>query len=107
MIVLDNGMYGSTGQGWVSSATSSGTDLAAVARACGVDPDHVRGDIGPGELDGAVAAALTEPGPWVLVVKVELDALTLSKQGRPQVGIDWADAATSFRHALAEGRAGR
>jgi sulfopyruvate decarboxylase subunit beta len=104
VIVLDNGMYGSTGQGWVASATSSGTDLATVARACGVDAGHVVGDIGPETLDGAVAAALTEPGPWVLVVKVELDSLTLSKKGRPQVGIDWADAATSFRHALAEGR---
>ena len=107
VIVLDNGMYGSTGQGWAASATSSGTDLAAVARACGVDGDHVLGDIGPETLDGAVAAALTEPGPWVFVVKVELDSLTLSKKGRPQVGIDWADAATSFRHALAEGREGR
>jgi sulfopyruvate decarboxylase subunit beta len=99
LIVLDNGAYGSTGQGWVATATSSGTDLAAVARACGIEADHVRGELVRENLDDAVARSLHEPGPWVLVVPVELDPMTVNKD-RPKTAIDWADAATAFRREL-------
>jgi sulfopyruvate decarboxylase subunit beta len=97
VIVLDNGTYGTSGEGWVKTATSSGTDLAAVARACGIGPDHVLSEISAETLDESVAKVLHEPGPWVLVVRVELDPMTSSRD-RPRTGIDWADAAASFRH---------
>jgi sulfopyruvate decarboxylase subunit beta len=104
VIVIDNGAYGSTGDGWVRTATSTGTDLAAVARACGIDPDHVL-ETTADRLDDDIATVLREPGPWVLVARVDLDPGTLAKAQRPRTGIDWADAATAFRHEL-ERRAG-
>jgi thiamine pyrophosphate-dependent acetolactate synthase large subunit-like protein len=99
VIVVDNGTYGSTGEGWVRTATSSGTDLAAVARGCGIDADHVLVPTAE-TLDAAIATALRDDGPWVVVARVELDEATLSKRVRPRTGVDWADAATGFRHEL-------
>ena len=50
IIVFDNGHYVTTGDGQVPTATSAGTDLAAIARAAGI---------------------AAEPGPWVIVAKVD------------------------------------
>ena len=103
VVVVDNGAYGSTGEGWVRSATAYGTDLAAIASASGIADEHVLTlkPEDPAELvDAQVARVFTEPGPWVLVVRVELDAATVSR-ARPRTGIDWADAATVCRLDLA------
>jgi sulfopyruvate decarboxylase subunit beta len=100
VLVVDNGSFASTGgQGWFSTGTSSGTDIAAIAEASGIDREHVLGGTTLETLDGDVARILDEPGPWVLVVRVEVDEMTLSPK-RPRTGIDWADAATSFRQEL-------
>ncbi len=67
VIVWDNEGYGTTGG--QASATAHGADLAAAARALGIDQAlTVRT---PDELNGAVARARREPGPWVIVAKVD------------------------------------
>jgi len=66
VIVWDNGLYGTTGG--QDTATAHGADLEAAARAMGIDRSvTVRS---AEDLRRAVARALTEPGPWVIVAKV-------------------------------------
>ncbi|MCR9257248.1 MAG: thiamine pyrophosphate-dependent enzyme [Alphaproteobacteria bacterium] len=64
IVVLDNELYGETGN--QATHTGQGTDLAAVAMACGVGTACVVQD-----LDGIDAIALdAESGPSVTVLKV-------------------------------------
>ncbi len=70
VLVLDNGAYGSI---WddrnpaVESATARAVDFEAVARGCGIERSvTVRT---PEEAEVALARAMREPGPWVVVAK--------------------------------------
>jgi sulfopyruvate decarboxylase subunit beta len=68
LIVLDNESYSTFGAGMIS-ATAAGVDLAAISRGCGLDKT-----ISVDTLDRAEAAmakVLHEPGPWVLIAKVD------------------------------------
>jgi thiamine pyrophosphate-dependent acetolactate synthase large subunit-like protein len=67
LIVWDNETYGTTGG--QDTATAHGADLAAAARAMGVAWTATVGTAA--ELDRALAESLAEPGPWVIVAKVE------------------------------------
>ena len=66
LVVLDNERYGETGQ--QRTHTASGTDLAAVAKACGIAQAQLftRSD----ELDALCALVHQAPGPVCAVVKV-------------------------------------
>ena len=66
LLIVDNGSYGSTGD--QPTQTAKGTSLAAIAKAAGIESSV--------ELPGADAAEalrerLGEPGPHVIVAKVE------------------------------------
>jgi len=66
VIVWDNAEYGTTGG--QPTATANGADLEAAARAMGAAATvTVRS---PEALDAALARAIAEPGPWVIVAKV-------------------------------------
>jgi sulfopyruvate decarboxylase subunit beta len=68
VIVLDNESFSTFGASMVS-ATATGTDLAAVSRGCGLDQT-----IGVSTLEEAEAAmrkVMHEPGPWIVIAKVE------------------------------------
>ena len=70
VIVLDNEVYGTTGG--QETATAHGADLAAAATALGAaHAVTVRGDAA---LADAIARTAAEPGPWVIVAKVEESA---------------------------------
>lgn len=72
VLVLDNGQYGTTGG--QPTATAGGADLAAAARAMGIArATTVHGDV---ELQVALEASATSPGPWMIVAKVEESAPT-------------------------------
>jgi len=66
IIVFDNGHYVTTGDGQVPTATSAGTDLAAIARAAGIAQATTVDELGA--FEAGIAA---EPGPWVIVAKVD------------------------------------
>ncbi len=74
MLVFDNGAYLTTGSGKAPTATAFGTDIEQLGRAAGLlNTRTVR------DLDAAkdvISAAFTEPGPWLIVAKVD-------KQDRP------------------------
>jgi thiamine pyrophosphate-dependent acetolactate synthase large subunit-like protein len=65
IIVFDNGHYVTTGDGQVPTATTTGTDLAGMARAAGIARATTVDEL------GAFEASLFGPGPWVTVAKVD------------------------------------
>jgi thiamine pyrophosphate-dependent acetolactate synthase large subunit-like protein len=67
VLVLDNGQYGTTGG--QATATAGVADLEAAARAMGVRQAATARDAQ--QLDRALEASRTIPGPWVIVAKVE------------------------------------
>jgi len=69
LIILDNGCYGSTGS--QPTCTSLGTDLAALARAAGIE--NVQRTAGRSELEEALSclAAISCGRPSVIVAAVE------------------------------------
>ena len=67
IVVIDNGLYGETGAQEGHSA--HGTDIAAVARACGI-ADSVTVEDAPA-LNILVDRLTTTPGPLVAIIKVD------------------------------------
>jgi thiamine pyrophosphate-dependent acetolactate synthase large subunit-like protein len=70
VLVLDNGQYGTTGG--QPTATSRGADLDAAARAMGIAHTATVRDIEPFRC--ALETSRKDPGPWVIVVKVDESA---------------------------------
>jgi thiamine pyrophosphate-dependent acetolactate synthase large subunit-like protein len=92
--VLDNERYGETGM--QPTATGSGTDLAAVATACGFRAATTARD--PDDVAAAVEAVREQPGPVMAVFKISGDV-------PPQVvpPRDGAHLVERFRSALSTG----
>jgi sulfopyruvate decarboxylase subunit beta len=74
IFVFDNGAYLTTGSGKAPTATVFGTDIEQLARAAGIKNTRTVADIDSAK--GAIRTAFTEPGPWLVVAKV-------NKQDRP------------------------
>jgi thiamine pyrophosphate-dependent acetolactate synthase large subunit-like protein len=70
VVVWDNQEYGTTGG--QQTATAHGADLEAAARAMGVARTATVRT--PEALEAALGRASVEPGPWVIVAKVEESA---------------------------------
>jgi thiamine pyrophosphate-dependent acetolactate synthase large subunit-like protein len=66
-IIMDNGCYQITGA--QPTATVSGTDLEAVARACGLE--HTATATNEAEYDAALDRFWPLQAPWVLVLKID------------------------------------
>jgi sulfopyruvate decarboxylase subunit beta len=72
VIVFDNGQYLTTGRGEVLTATRAGrADLAALGCAAGLAADHVFAPDDVVDFESAVGRALREPGPWLIVARVD------------------------------------
>ena len=74
IFVFDNGAYLTTGSGKAPTATVFGTDIELLARAAGMKNTRTVRDLDAAK--SAVSAAFTEPGPWLVVAKID-------KQDRP------------------------
>ena len=73
LVVWDNQLYGTTGG--QDTATAHGTDLEAAARAMGASATVT---VASAEaFTAAVERSRTEPGPWVIVARVDESAPTL------------------------------
>jgi sulfopyruvate decarboxylase subunit beta len=68
VIVLDNESFSTFGASMVS-ATATGTDLAAVSRGCGLDQTIDVTTLQ--EAEAAMPKVMREPGPWVVIAKVD------------------------------------
>ena len=104
-IILDNGIY-ATGVGsgpgiTEETAASHGTRLAAVAVDCGIPADRV---IEVDQLEGfetAIQRAVDEPGPWVIVARIDASDATGSPTRR-RPGVDVVESAVLFRREMVE-----
>jgi thiamine pyrophosphate-dependent acetolactate synthase large subunit-like protein len=91
VVVFDNERYGETGM--QATHTSEGVDLAGVAAACGF---AVTGTLREeGEVEDALPAIRSAPGPVLYVAKVRAEPLPLALPPR-----DGAQLKDRFRQAL-------
>jgi len=74
IFVFDNGAYLTTGSGKAPTATAFGADIEQLGRAAGLKNTRAVHDLDATKK--AVSAAFAEPGPWLVVAKVD-------KQDRP------------------------
>lgn len=74
IFVFDNGAYLTTGSGKAPTATAFGADIEQLGRAAGLKNTRAVHDLDA--TKNAVSVAFAEPGPWLIVAKVD-------KQDRP------------------------
>jgi thiamine pyrophosphate-dependent acetolactate synthase large subunit-like protein len=99
VIVFDNGYYLTTGSGSVESVTAHGADLAALGRAAGLRQVVGLDDIG--SFETAARQALGEPGPWLIVARVDTTDRN-SPRARGGFSNDIVEQAVLFQVALRE-----
>jgi sulfopyruvate decarboxylase subunit beta len=103
LIVVDNGVYASTGGGDVPTAVGTSTDLAALARACGIADPHVVTAEEAETAGQAVRRALAQPGPWVVIVRVD----PADPGPRQLPGRDLVETSLAMQRELARRRSAR
>lgn len=99
-IVVDDGVYGSVVDGTLETGTSGGTDLAAVAKACGVRQAVTAKN--NDEAASALRRAFAEPGPWVIIMKVDNSDRMALRDRRGVISYDIVESAQNYRRALAQ-----
>ncbi|MGE4336963.1 MAG: thiamine pyrophosphate-dependent enzyme [Pigmentiphaga sp.] len=102
VVIIDNAVYASAGDGSVRTGTACGTDIAAIARACGVPPEQASTVETEAQAETAIQRAFTEPGPWVIVARVS-DADKRVMQGAKSRGVipfGLAEMANNLRRDL-------
>jgi len=97
ILVIDNGVYVTTGA--MKSATACGTDIAAVGRAAGIVASERVSDTNA--LATALARAVRDEGPFLIVAEVEPDDPKMAGQARA-MPFDIVEAAIRFRRVLEE-----
>jgi thiamine pyrophosphate-dependent acetolactate synthase large subunit-like protein len=98
VLVFDNGSYVTTGRGEVRTATTTGTDLAGVARAAGLGDQALSIDT-LDEFNTALEHAMGTDGPWVIVARVDTSDRQ-DPRARQHFDTDLPDQAAFFRRAL-------
>jgi thiamine pyrophosphate-dependent acetolactate synthase large subunit-like protein len=100
VLILDNQLYESCGDGAIETATATGTDLAAVARACGIPAERV---VSPNDIDEATSAlerAIAEPGPWIVVVPIAPGRVGPNPAPRSIPRHDLVETAVAFKREM-------
>lgn len=69
ILVGDNGVYLTTGTGESPTGAGVGVDIAALGRVSGIAQAHAVDDLET--ATGLLRRALSEPGPWLIVAKVD------------------------------------
>ncbi len=100
VIVLDNESYLTTGSGRAPTATASGTDIEQLARGAGMA--HTATLTEMVEAGEVTQRAFQEPGPWLLVAKV--DKTDQHQIDRSQLPVDVFESAMRFRRAAMQER---
>jgi len=70
ILVFDNGQYVTTGSGTAKSATATGTNIELIAKGAGIAKTKTVTEVS--EMGVALALAFKEPGPWLIVAKIDI-----------------------------------
>ena len=97
VLVLDNASYNTTGTGEFATATATGADLAAIARAAGIASSHTVWTAA--ELTDILQRALSSAGPHVIVARVTTDDRAEAGAFAPDP-FHLTETAVEFRQAL-------
>jgi sulfopyruvate decarboxylase subunit beta len=101
VLVLDNGIYLTTGSGTAATATSSGADIEKIAIGAGIDKTGTARTVE--EAQALMSRAFSEPGPWLLVMKIDSSDREQAKDFEP-LPVDCFESGQRFRAAaLAKG----
>jgi sulfopyruvate decarboxylase subunit beta len=109
VVVFDNGVY-ATGAGvgpgvTETTATSHGMRLVDVAVGCGLPADHVVEVEAPDAVAAALDRAATEPGPWLIIARIDAIGPVVRPNRRPTVDI--VESAMLLKRAMLERGYGR
>lgn len=97
VLVIDNQAYVTTGS--IASATSTGTDLVAIAKGAGIAESHRVSDVGA--LDEVLAKAATGQGPFFIVAEIEREDMgAIGKSSA--MPFDIVESSIRFRRTLEE-----
>jgi sulfopyruvate decarboxylase subunit beta len=96
ILVFDNGAYLTTGSGRATTATATGTDIERIGKAAGIENTATVRDIGETRI--ALERAFREPGPWLIVAKVDTSDRQHSKDFVP-LPVDCYESGQRFRRA--------
>ena len=101
VIVLNNGVYGTTGDGETETAAGTCMNIPDVAVASGFDPDYVKVIDDIYGLHSALELAMATPGPWLVCISIEREAGG-AKCNYPIPRRDVVEAAIGFRREMIE-----
>jgi sulfopyruvate decarboxylase subunit beta len=109
VIVIDNGVY-ATGVGLgpgitEATATGHGLGLGRVAIACGIPGEQVLEVDAPDPLRAALRRAASEPGPWIVVARI--DPVEASPRPNRRPTIDIVESANNLKRAMLDRGHGR
>jgi sulfopyruvate decarboxylase subunit beta len=101
ILVFDNGAYLTTGSGRVPTATSTSADIEQIGRGAGIEKTATVSELD--ETRRALEQAFSEPGPWLIVAKVDRSDREQAKNYLP-LPTDCYESGQRFRQAaLAQG----
>jgi len=105
VIVLDNGVF-ATGVGFGEGITeetgaSHGTRIAAVAVDCGIPAAQVAEVDTVDAFEAALGRATSEPGPWLIVARIDTSDATGSPTRR-RPGVDVVESAVLFKREMVD-----
>jgi len=104
VVAFDNGAYLTTGSGKAPTATVFGTDIEKMGRAAGMSKTLTVEKLDTAK--GALQKAFKEPGPWLIVAKVDKQDRP-AERVRPQLPIFVYEAGLRFHRAALEERSGK
>jgi len=99
-IIVDDGVYGSVVDGTLETGTKGATDLATLAKSCGIRNALTAKD--KDEAGSALRRAFAEPGPWVIVVKVDNSDRLALRDRRGVISYDIVETAQNYRRELVQ-----
>jgi hypothetical protein len=102
VIVFDNGVYLTTGSGRSQTATAAGADIEQMGRAAGIRNTAMVSDVAAARK--AIRLAFREPGPWLVVAKIDTSDREASKHFAP-LPTDIFESGQRFRDAALKLRA--
>lgn len=97
--IVDNEVHASAGLGEVETASGHGVSISEIAKSCGIDSEKTTTVYSIVEAEEAFQKAFNNPGPWVIVGKVDKSDLSF-KRSPENTPPDIVETGINFRRAM-------